>query len=139
VEIVTSLIAGAFALLAAYLGWRLSVAKKMATVTSEKRKEKEELYKKTEVSYFSHATSRITALNSGFRHGLSESWQSLSKPSFERGNGVSSRRDTPRAVGRSLCSLLAAWFDAHHPWCAPCGRTACVLFCSTQNGPGGAT
>jgi len=37
----------------------------------------------TEVSYFSHATSRITALNSGFRHGLSESWQSLSKPSLE--------------------------------------------------------
>jgi len=46
VQIVTSLIAGAFALLAAYLGWRLREAEQRATLASEKRKEKEELYKR---------------------------------------------------------------------------------------------
>lgn len=45
-EIVTSLVAGIFVLIAAYLAWRLRISEKHAALMVEKRKEKEELYKK---------------------------------------------------------------------------------------------
>ena len=45
-EIVTSIIAGAFAMLAAYLAWRLRASEIQIALQNEKRKDKEEFYKK---------------------------------------------------------------------------------------------
>lgn len=45
-EIVSSVVAGIFVLLSAYLAWRLRMSEKQALFLSEKRNKKEELYKK---------------------------------------------------------------------------------------------